>query len=57
VLQRLFAIALGFADLNDYNELRHDPVLAALNGKQLKIGALVRLSVRRAKIAMASAYP
>ena len=31
--QRVFAIALGYEDLVDHDELRHDPVLAALSGK------------------------
>jgi hypothetical protein len=31
--QRVFAIALGYEDLNDHDELRHDPVLAVLAGK------------------------
>src|SRR5262245_23264766 len=31
--QRIFAIALGYEDLNDHDELRHDPVLAVLTGK------------------------
>ena len=31
--QRVFAIALGYEDLNDHDELRHDPVLATLSGK------------------------
>jgi hypothetical protein len=31
--QRMFAIALGYEDLNDHDELRHDPVLAVLAGK------------------------
>ena len=30
--QRVFAIALGYEDLNDHDELRHDPVLAVLAG-------------------------
>jgi len=33
VLQRVFGIALGYEDLNDHDELRRDPVLAALAGK------------------------
>jgi hypothetical protein len=33
VLQRVVGIALGYDDLNDHNELRHDPVLAVLAGK------------------------
>jgi Transposase DDE domain group 1 len=28
VLQRVVGIALGYEDLNDHDELRHDPVLA-----------------------------
>jgi hypothetical protein len=31
--QRVFGIALGYEDLNDHDELRHDPVMAALAGK------------------------
>jgi hypothetical protein len=31
--QRVVAIALGYEDLNDHDELRHDPVLAVLAGK------------------------
>jgi hypothetical protein len=31
--QRLFAIALGYEDLNDHDELRHDPIMAVLVGK------------------------
>lgn len=31
--QRVFALALGYEDLNDHDELRHDPVMGALLGK------------------------
>jgi hypothetical protein len=31
--QRIFAIALGYEDINDHDELRHDPVMAMLAGK------------------------
>jgi hypothetical protein len=31
--QRVFGIALGYEDLNDHDDLRHDPVLAVLAGK------------------------
>src|SRR5215216_5797843 len=31
--QRVFGIALGYEDLNDHDQLRHDPVLAILAGK------------------------
>jgi len=29
--QRVFGIALGYEDLNDHDELRHDPLMAVLN--------------------------
>ena len=32
-VQRVFGIALGYEDLVDHDELRHDPVLAVLAGK------------------------
>ena len=31
--QRVFAIALGYEDINDHDELRHDPMMAVLAGK------------------------
>ena len=31
--QRVFGIALGYEDLIDHDELRHDPVLSVLGGK------------------------
>jgi hypothetical protein len=34
IKQRVFAIALGYEDLNDHDELRHDPLLAVLVGKR-----------------------
>ena len=33
VMQRVVGIALGYEDLNDHDELRHDPMLAVLAGK------------------------
>jgi hypothetical protein len=33
VLQRVVGITLGYEDLNDHDQLRHDPILAAMNGK------------------------
>jgi hypothetical protein len=33
VMQRVFGIALGYEDLTDHDELRYDPVLAAVAGK------------------------
>jgi len=31
--QRVFGLALGYEDLNDHDELRHDPLMAVLSGK------------------------
>ena len=31
--QRVVGIALGYEDLNDHDDLRHDPVMAVLAGK------------------------
>src|SRR5437773_1183451 len=31
--QRVFGIALGYEDLNDHDELRHDPMMAVLAGR------------------------
>ena len=33
IAQRVFALALGYEDLNDHDTLRHDPLLAILVGK------------------------
>ena len=33
VAQRIHGIALGYEDLNDHDEMRHDPVLGLLSGK------------------------
>src|ERR1700752_4436691 len=32
--QRVFALALGYEDLVDHDELRHDPTMAVLAGEQ-----------------------
>lgn len=34
VRQRVFALALGYEDLNDHDQLRDDPLLALLTGKE-----------------------
>ena len=34
VSQRVYGIALGYEDLNDHDDLRHDPLLAAVVGKK-----------------------
>ena len=33
VAQRIYGLALGYEDLNDHDELRHDPFMAVLAGK------------------------
>lgn len=37
--QRVYALALGYEDLNDHDELRHDPMLAAVAGKSDPTGS------------------
>lgn len=37
--QRIFGLALGYEDLNDHDQLRHDPLLAALVGKEDPTGS------------------
>jgi hypothetical protein len=32
--QRIFGLALGYEDLNDHEQLRHDPLMAVLAGKR-----------------------
>ena len=38
IAQRIYALALGYEDLNDHDDLRHDPLLAVLVGKQDPLG-------------------
>jgi hypothetical protein len=38
VAQRIYALALGYEDLNDHDDLRHDPLLAVLAGKRDPLG-------------------
>jgi len=40
--QRVFALALGYEDLNDHDELSRDPLLAAVVGKREPTGQLRR---------------
>ena len=39
VMQRVVGVALGYEDLVDHDQLRHDPVLATLAGKLEARGA------------------
>ena len=34
VQQRVHALALGYEDLNDHDQLRHDPLLGLMSGKE-----------------------
>jgi hypothetical protein len=47
--QRVFALALGYEDLNDHDALRHDPLLAVLVGKADPTGQDRRRSEDRGK--------
>ena len=40
--QRVFGIALGYEDLIDHDQLRHDPVMAVLGGNWRPSGRIVR---------------
>lgn len=37
--QRIFGLCLGYEDVNDHDQLRHDPLLAVLVGKKDPLGA------------------
>jgi len=39
VRQRIYGIALGYEDLNDHDDLRSDPLLAVLCGKEEPMGS------------------
>ncbi len=45
--QRLFALSLGYEGLNDRSRLRHDPLLAAVIGKEEPVGTGRRLEKDR----------
>jgi Transposase DDE domain group 1 len=47
--QRVFALCLGYEDLNDHDTLRHDPLLAALVGKDDPTGQDRRRRADRGK--------
>ncbi len=38
IAQRVYGLALGYEDLNDHDDLRHDPMLAVLVGKTDPLG-------------------
>src|SRR6476659_11224459 len=45
--QRVFGIALGYEDLNDHDQLRHDPMMAVLAGKACSATAGLRSGCRQ----------
>ena len=47
--QRVYALALGYEDLNDHDDLRHDPLLAVLVGKRDPLGSKRRGQKDRGK--------
>src|SRR5262245_9858166 len=49
VAQRVYALALGYEDLNDHDELRHDPLLATVVGKTDPAGESRRRPADRGK--------
>lgn len=49
VRQRVYALALGYEDLNDHDRLRHDPLLAALAGCADPLGKQRRRGADRGK--------
>lgn len=49
VAQRVYALALGYEDLNDHDQLRHDPLLAVAAGKADPTGLNRRRLVDRGK--------
>ena len=55
VSQRVYALALGYEDLNDHDELRHDPLLAVLIGKDDPLGMDRQLARDRGKAWLARA--
>ena len=55
--QRVFGIALGYEDLNDHDELRHDPVMAVLAGKLTARRAGLRAGGRQIDAEPAGAEP
>jgi hypothetical protein len=49
IAQRIYALALGYEDLNDHDDLRYDPLLAILAGKKDPLGRQRRRRMDRGK--------
>ena len=47
--QRVYGIALGYEDLNDHDELRHDPLMAVLAGRIEESGPRLRRLASRGR--------
>jgi hypothetical protein len=45
--QRIFGLALGYEDLNDHEQSRHDPLMAVLAGKREPARCVTYFGVRR----------
>ena len=60
VAQRGYALALGYEDLNDHDELRRDSLLALLVGRSdltgRADGARVRISMRKVWLSFSESY-
>ena len=53
IAQRIYALALGYEDLNDHDDLRHDPLLAVLVGKPDHL----RVTVRKVWVSFTESCP
>jgi hypothetical protein len=49
VAQRVFGLSLGYEDLNDHDDLRHDPLLAVMVGKRDPLGESRKRALNRGK--------
>ncbi len=49
VAQRIYGLALGYEDLNDHDQLRHDPLLAVLVGKRAPMARTACVGVTGAR--------
>jgi hypothetical protein len=49
VAQRVFGLSLGYEDLNDHDDLRHDPLLAVMVGKRDPLGESRKHALNRGK--------
>jgi hypothetical protein len=46
IRQRVFALALGYEDLNDHDQLRQDPLLGVMSGKAEPVTELLAARAR-----------